>query len=74
LVSADPHLHDPGPQRLRGDDRAVNAYLADARKDGALEKADLELTIFDNQSIGTIRPGAPTALDDITSQNFVPGA
>lgn len=51
---------------------SVNAYLADARKDSVLKKADLELTIFDSQSIDTIRSGAPIALADITKDDYQP--
>jgi hypothetical protein len=51
---------------------AVNAYLTKARADGVLKEADLDLTIFDNESIDSIRSGAPIALADITDQDFVP--
>ncbi len=51
---------------------AVNAYLGKARQDANLKEADLDLTIFDNQSIDSIRSGAPIALADITDQDFVP--
>lgn len=51
---------------------SVNAYLAEAREDTALKEADLELTIFDSQSIDTIRSGAPIALADITKDDYQP--
>lgn len=51
---------------------AVNNYLADARKDANLKEADFELTIFDNQSIDTVRTGAPANVTDITGADFVP--
>src|SRR5262249_8651844 len=47
-------------------------YLADARKDAVLKESDLELTIFDSQSIDTIRAGAPIALADITADDYQP--
>jgi uncharacterized protein YegL len=51
---------------------SVNAYLADARKDAVLKEADLELTIFDSNSIDTIRSGAPVSLADITDNDYQP--
>jgi hypothetical protein len=51
---------------------AVNTYLAKAREDSVLKEADLELMIFDNESIDCIRSGAPIALADITAEDFVP--
>jgi hypothetical protein len=51
---------------------AVNTYLAKAREDSVLKEADLELMIFDNDSIDCIRSGAPIALADIAADDFIP--
>jgi hypothetical protein len=39
---------------------AVNRYLLEAKADDALKEADFNLTIFDSQSIDTIRPARST--------------
>lgn len=51
---------------------AVNKYLLEARQDANLKEADFELTIFDSQSIDTIRAGAPLSIADITVGDYEP--
>jgi hypothetical protein len=53
---------------------AVNQYLLEARADDALKEADFNLTIFDSQSIDTIRTGPIKAASDITTEEYVPRA
>lgn len=53
---------------------AVNGYLNEARNDSDLKESDLHLTIFDSESIDTIRSGKPVDITDITPEDFVPRA
>lgn len=53
---------------------AINSYLAEARKDSVLAEADFDLTIFDSNSIDSIRSGAPLRVADITQDDFQPRA
>ena len=53
---------------------AVNQYLLEAKADDALKEADFNLTIFDGQSIDTIRTGPIKATEDITTEEYVPRA
>ena len=50
----------------------VNKYLQEARADALLKEADFELLIFDNQSIDSVRSGAPVRVADISMEDFVP--
>ncbi len=51
---------------------AVSKYLAEARGDDVMKEADFSLTIFDSQSIDSIRSGAPINITDLTAEDFVP--
>lgn len=53
---------------------AVNSYLAEARADTELKDADFDLTIFDSESIDSIRSGKPTDISDISREDFEPRA
>jgi hypothetical protein len=53
---------------------AVNSYLLEARADKALKDAEFELTIFDSESIDTIRSGKTSDIKDIGLDDFVPRA
>lgn len=53
---------------------AINAWLKDARADENLKESDVELTVFDSQSIDTLRKGAPLNMADLNPGEALPRA
>lgn len=51
---------------------AINSWLAEARKDPLLQEADVELDVFDSQSIDNLRKGAPVNMRDLSPAEAMP--